>query len=327
MNKLLFILFLLLLDSCKTATEVKNPEFLTGIIYAKNNKGIFKYDLNQKKSKQIIELDKTFLNNSINIINDSIILIGFKGLYERQAIDKKTGRLLTYPCSKSDSLILDSYSKHFNYNRQTVYSKQFVSVNLNNNEYFKYKTIKYTHTNFNTLTIDTTQFDLKGNKLYNADTSYYCSQVATSSQGPSYCDSERFRSLSNIVNGKQIISSRGNLIIKENGKEDTLLKFKGHFDQKYGKGYFQPFISKSGNKVIYRELMGLPLFGDNGKLYEMNLNTKEKKIVLKESCYLPKYSNDESSIIYSNGENIYIYNLVTKEKIKIEKGSVYSWNK
>lgn len=315
----------LLATSCQTSRNMFNSLDETKIAFSREDEGVYIYEINKDEISKIIDLKRVFLNNSIRFLNDSVLIIGYRGELKDVAINEETGDTLICPCSSSDSLILKGIVRSDKYAHHEKYYEYYISINLNTKKYHPYKTVEYSYINRKTLRVDTTIFDFDGLELTKKDTSFSCNSASYSYNRVEYCNTERYFSKSNIVNDRYIYSRQGDLILSDNGNDTIILKFNGHFDPKFGSGYFQPYLSKNGDKMLYRKLSGFQLFGDKGKLFEMDLKTKEPTLLLDKSCYKPQYSKNGGFILYSSGGNIYVMNIENRKEVKIGKGKYFCW--
>jgi Tol biopolymer transport system component len=158
------------------------------------------------------------------------------------------------------------------------------------------------------------------------DTSFQCSATSRSFKQRKFCDSERFYSKSNNVNGQSVYSRNGNLYLTWENIDTLLLETEDYFDSKFGSGYYQPHLSPDGKSLLFRELGGLSLAGDNGSLLEMNLDTKEIKTILDQTCVSPQYSSNGKFIVFGKRQEIYLYEIVTNKKTKVGIGDLFSIN-
>ncbi len=319
------IILVLLSTSCQTSRNMFNFLDEKKIAFSREDEGIYIYDINKDEVSKIVDLKRVFLNNSIQFLNDSVLIVGYRGELKDVAINVETGDTLICPCSSSDSLILKGIVRSDKYTHHEKYHEYYISINLNTKKYYPYKTVEYSYINRETLRVDTTIFDFNGVELTQKDTSFSCNSASYSYDRVEYCNTERYFSKSNIVNDRYIYSRQGDLILSDNGNDTIILKFNGYFDPKFGSGYFQPYLSKKGDKVLYRKLSGFQLFGDKGKLFEMYLKTKETTLLLDKSCYKPQYSKNGDFILYSRDGDIYVMNIEKRKEVKIRKGKYFCW--
>ncbi|MCB9336157.1 MAG: PD40 domain-containing protein [Flavobacteriales bacterium] len=331
MDKFLAILILFLGLQCSSQpTRNINLYIDNVVIYSVDKDGLYRYDLSTDKSIKITTLNEIFIDNSLTFINDSVVVIGYKGQIINEARDKVTGERLICPCSSTDSLIVRGLVGSYKYDRYTLYKQTYQAVNITNQKSWLYQTIDYEHKEMDTLTVTTTKFNFDGDIISIADTVYRCNNISYSSDGLTFCKPERFYSSSNSVKNKQVYSKKGNLYLRENNTETLILEYDGHFDPKFGSGYYQPTLSPDGNKVIFRYLAGFLKSGSG--LFELDLKTMKKMKLTKDDYFHPTYSPDGRYLLIGKTQHqykndIYIFDLKTKKRKKIGKGALFTWRK
>ncbi len=332
MKIILYILLLLIQFSCVSTklTELNNAG---EVIYSVDKVGIYIYNCETNTSKKIYVTDKIFLPISLELINDSLILAGHQGETHEVKKDRLVNSKYFYRADGDSSFITDN-PPYTIVDKYTYLTETFFAINIENSKLYKYKTIDYETNEEGLLKINTRFYSLDSSMINQFDTSYIYGYSSNSSKGISFRNSGRFYSKSEIANNRQVFSERGNLILKDKGKETVLLKFDGHFDPKFGSGYYNPTISSDGKKVAFQYLAGF--LNSGSAIFEMNIETKEKEKILGEGYFKPKYSWDGNYLIISkdNRKNesnntwisdIYILNIKTGKKTKIAEGDNYSW--
>jgi hypothetical protein len=216
----------------------------------------------------------------------------------------------------------------YNYLTDSIY-------NIDTKSYKSYlaKTKDYEHYEHSILKIKTREFDNKGNLLVEKDTSFNCGSTTSSSNGIEFGNIKRFYAESETVSEMKIISEDGDLKIKGKNSETLLLKFNGHFDAKFGSGYYNPTLSSDGKKTAFQYLAG---FLKNGScIYEMDIKEKSKVKLVGEDFFKPKYSPDSKFLLlFANSResknktwinDIYVLDIERKNKNKVAKGDNYLW--
>jgi len=156
---------------------------------------------------------------------------------------------------------------------------------------------------------------------------------------------EPYSSETAMVNGIKVITRLGELIVIKDGKQDMLVKqLDKRFHQKTGPGCCDPDISKDGRFCVFvktKRVKMLPQYPISF-LMEVNLSSKEMKVIDQGVVYRPMYSPCNNFILYSNtsqgeesiykknkiiyvNESIYVYNRITGEIKKIDKGECPFW--
>jgi len=337
MDKLLVILIYLLVTQCTSAlTGVVDFDTDNIVVYSVDKDGLYQYDQSTANTTKIADLKEVFIDNSLTFIDDSVVIIGYRGEAINEARDKITGELLECPCSSTDSLIVQGIVGSYKYDRYTLYRQTFQAINIKTHNSWVHKTIDYKHKEMDTLTVTKTLYNSRGDVFSSNDTIYRCNGISYSSDGLRFCDSERFYSESNVVNDKLVFSRKGNLYLRENGKEILLLEFDGHFDPKFGSGYFQPTLALDGEKVTFRYLAGFLKSGSG--LFELDLKTMGKKEIMKDDFFRPIYSPDGRYLLLGKYQrqdkskgtwinDIYILDLKTSKTKKIAEGDLFTWKK
>lgn len=277
------------------------------IVYTIDKEGLFLYDLKTGVEKKIYSTDQVFLDNTMTFLNDSILVIGHQTPNKREE----------YKTTDENVYITET----------------FYAININNGIKYKYKTIDYEYLNKTTLNIKTLLFNNRNQIVTKKDTSILCNRLSYSYNRIKFCDTERYYSKSEIIEGKQIFSKRGNLYITNQKDTTLLLEFDGHFDPKFGSGYYQPTISPDCKKVSFQYLAGI--FKSGSAIYEMDINTKHKKKIIEKGYFHPVYSPNGEKLLIAKDQRkvkentwintIYVLDIKTGTKRKIGKGSAYLW--
>lgn len=121
--------------------------------------------------------------------------------------------------------------------------------------------------------------------------------------------------------------------MKDNNIEIILLKYDGHFDPKFGSGFYNPTLSSNAEKVTFQYLAGFLKSGSC--IYEMDVKTKTKNKLIGEGYFNPLYSPDNKLLLlFSDNRqsksntwinDIHIFDIATKNKIKVGQGENYLW--
>lgn len=333
MTRVFFILTTLLLAYCSSiSTNAVDKDSNGEVIYSVDKVGVFIYYCETKTSKKIYSTDKKFLPSSLEFLNDSLIIVGFQGESKEEEKSRIVNSKYLYRADGDSTFITDNPPYTIK-DKYTYLTETFFKVNIDNSKSYKYKTINYEKNEDGPLNMKTVFYSENDSIINQIDTTFICNSTSYTSKGIKFCDFERFYSESEIVNNRQVFSKRGDLILKENGKETILLKFDGHFDPKFGSGYFNPTISADGKKVAYQYLAGFLNSGSG--IFEMNIESKEKNKVIGEGYFDPKYSPDGNRLLIAKDNreskdktwisDIYILNIKTGKKNKIAEGDKYVW--
>ncbi|WP_412985749.1 hypothetical protein [Pontimicrobium sp. IMCC45349] len=271
---LIFIAFILTtFFSCKAEVE-SDLTFAFSI----DKDGVYVYSLSEKKAKHIYSTDKIFQNDYFKLINDSVIQVGHQSKKRSETKQRKVYSKYLYRTDGDSTFITNNppYTVQDNYDYLT---DSIYHINIKSNNSFLASIKDYEHYDHSTIKIKTQNFDHNGKLIFQKNTSFACGGTSSSSKGIRFCDFKRFFSESKTVLGKKIVSERGDLIIYDGISSDTLLKFDGHFDPKFGSGYYNPTLSNDGKKTSFQYLAGF--FNNGSCIYEMDIDTRNKtKLIL-----------------------------------------------
>jgi hypothetical protein len=333
MIKTLYILTILLAVQCTSVSNFSKVEISDfDIVYTVDKEGLYVFDLKTGNENKIYTTDKVFLGEKMEFLNDSILLIGHQSKLREEEKERLVYSKYLYRADGDSTFITDN-PPHKTYDKHVYLTETFFAINLNNSSKHKFKTIDYEHIEYTTLKIKTTYYDKKGEIKSKQDTTVVCGGTSHSYKGITFCDFERYFSKSEIVNGKQVFSRRGDLYLTNQKDTTLLLKYEGHFDPKFGSGYYRPTISPDGKKVSYQYLAGFLKKGS--AIYEMNLDTKQKKEIIGEGYFNPIYSPDGQKLLIAKNQRqskgntwiktIYVLDIESGKAIKIGNGSEYLW--
>jgi len=302
------------------------------IVYSVDKDGIFLYNLKTGTEKKIYSSGEVFLDKKMEFLNDSILLVG----HQSKSIEKEKERLVYSKYlyrADGDSTFITDNPPYKTFDKHVFLTETFFAINLNNGSNYKYKTIDYEHIEHTTLKIRTSYFDKNGTLENKKDTTVFCSGTSRSYKGIKFCDFERYFSKSELVGNKEVISRRGNLYLLNELDTTLLLKFEGHFDPKFGSGYYKPTISPDGKQISFQYLAG---FLKNGSaIYEMNIDTKQKRELLGEGYFNPVYSPDGQKLLIAKNQRqskgntwintIFVLDIESGKTKKIGNGTEYLW--
>lgn len=324
-------LFLVVFCSCVSTKSVE-PGRENEVIYTVDKKGVFSYSCQTKKNKLLYPTKEVFLSNSLEFLNDSVIIVGHQ---DSMTIVKKPRSVNSkyFYRVDGDSTFVTDHPPYTIYDEYEYLQERFYAIDLNHGEIWKYKLINYERKRYDSLTVSVSYFSKSGTLIKQTDTLIICNAMSSSGKGVRFCDVPRFYSESETVGKKQVISKRGDLYLKENGKETILLDFEGSFDPKFGSGYYRPTISKDGKKVAYQFLAGFLNRGSG--IFEMDMDSKKTNKLTGEGYFNPKYSIDGKNLLIAKDHrhsepgtwinDIYILNIKTGHKNKIAEGENYVW--
>jgi len=300
--------------------------------YSIDKEGVFIYSLKNNSVKSIYTTDRVFLNDNFSFINDSILQVGHQSTLRSEEIEREVYSKYFYRADGDSTFITDNppYTTKDTYDFLT---DSILYINIKTGKNYLAKILDYEHYEHSTLKIKTREFNEKGKLILEKDTSFNCGGTSSSSKGIQFCNFQRFYSKSETVIDKTIISKRGDLILKEKNTEVMLLKYDGHFDPKFGSGFYNPTLSNDGQKVAFQYLAGFLKSGSC--IYEMDLKIKTKNKLIGEGFFKPIYSPDNKFLLlFSDNrqaksntwiKDIYILDISTKNKMNVGQGENYLW--
>lgn len=328
-NLLFSILILTTILSCKS--QIKSD---LQFAYTVDKEGVYLYSLTDNNANAIYTTDKVFLNDYFKQINDSTLQVGHQSKMRIEERERKVYSKYFYRADGDSTFITDNppYTVKDNYDFLT---DSIYHINIKTAKSFLATVIDYEHYEHSILKIKTRSFNNEGKLISEKDTSFVCGGTSSSSKGIRFCNFTRYYGESETVLGKTIITERGDLILKEGNTKTVLLKFDGHFDPKFGSGYYNPTLTSDGKKTTFQYLAGFLKSGSC--IYEMNISTKSKTKLIGEGYFNPMYSPDNKLLLLfsdnrqSKGNtwinDIYIFEIATKTKKKIGQGENYLWIK
>lgn len=332
MTRIFFILTTLILAHCSISKKTVDKDYNDEVIYSIDKVGVFIYNCGSKTSTKIYSTDKVFLPSSLEFLNDSFIIVGFQGKSTEGEKQRIVNSKYFYRADGDSTFITDNPTYTI-IDKYTYLTETYFKVNIDNSQSYKYKTVNYEKNEDGHLKINTVFYSKNDSIINQQDTTYICNSTLYNSKGITFGDFKSYFSISEIANNRQVFSKRGDLILKENGKETILLKFDGNFDPKFGSGYFNPTISADGKKVAYQYLAGF--LNSGSAIFEMNIESKEKNKVIGEGYFKPKYSPDGNHLLIAKDKreckdktwisDIYILNIKTGKKSKIAEGDNFIW--
>lgn len=227
-----------------------------------------------------------------------------------------------------------NYPNETNTLKGSTYYKTYYSLNIKTGSNWISKKVLYETTESDSLKI-TTQFFAPDGKLVSTNDSLTKYQGLSSTyDGITFNDNEpRFFSKSTVGN-KSVYSLRSNIYLTNQTDTTLLIKFDGHFDPKFGSGYFQPRLDPKANYALITYLPGFMNFSEPS-LKKVDLNTKDI-FTFSKGAYLDlTFSKDGNFFLFKRNErqgkndtwlsDIYIFDLTTKKEFKIGEADVAQW--
>lgn len=313
--------------SCKT--EIKSD---LQFVYSVDKDGVYLYNFTDNSSKAIYITDRVFINDYFKFLNDSILQVGHQSKMRSEEKERKVYSKYFYRADGDSTFITDNppYTKKDNYDYLT---DSIYHISIKTAKSFLATVIDYEHYEHSTLKIKTKNFNQEGKLISEKDTSFICGGTSSSSKGIKFCNFTRYYGESETVLGKTIITERGDLILKKDTSKNVILKYDGHFDPKFGSGYYNPTLSSDAKKTSFQYLAGFLKSGSC--IYEMDIESKSKTKLIGEGYFNPLYSPDSKLVLlFSDNRqsksntwinDIYIFDIASKTKKKIGQGENYLW--
>lgn len=277
----------------------------------KDKDGLYSYDPKTNKETIIFKASdkQVFLDEPLKISGDTLTF-GIKG------------DLVFSETSPSES----GGERYFN---------EYYSVDLKTGKSWLSKKILYEVIGHSTLNVKAILIDINGKQNAVFDTSMIYQGSSLTSKGVSYNNIKpRFFS-KHSLGDKSVFSRRGSIYYTDKSDTTLLVEYKGHFDPKFGSGYFQPQLDPTGQYVVFRYLPGFMNFNEEASLQKVNIQTKKTEILKTGDFNDPTFSEDGNFILFSCNEKkgklntwiskIYLLDLTTLEEQKISNAYSAQW--
>ena len=212
-----------------------------------------------------------------------------------------------------------------------TYYKTYYSLDLKAGNNWISKKIFY-EVKDDTLRI-TTQFISPNGKVISVkDSLTKFEEMSSTDKGITF-NEPRFFSKSSVDN-KSVYSMRGSIYLTDQSDTSLLVKFDGHFDPKFGSGYFQPRLEPKGNYALVTYLPGFMSFS-KASLKKIDIKTKDISTFSNGSYSDLNFSKDGNFFLFKRNErqgkndtwisDIYVYYLTTKKEYKIGEADAAHW--
>ncbi|PKP49858.1 MAG: hypothetical protein CVT95_03005 [Bacteroidetes bacterium HGW-Bacteroidetes-12] len=271
------------------------------ILYTTSS-GVYIFDLTTRNSELLLERDNLFLPYRVKSnFNEKDVIFGKKTTPE------------------------NSNENQFN----------FYYFNNTSKELWKFKTylLKKQEYHFN---IIITQFSNSGNINFINDTLVPCDTFNVEKKIVN-CNEWSLVLKNSTITSKEVFSRKGNVYLKENGKEELIIESDNTKGRRVIGGYVNPQLSNNQQKIIVQYSPNL--VSDKAGIYEVDLETKNLNFVLagKENL-LPKYAKNDDKIMIARNKrmsqegywiyDLFVYNLLTKREFKVaEEVTYFEWIK
>lgn len=277
----------------------------------KDKDGLYLYDPTTEKEKIIFKAtDKqVFLDEPLKISGDTLTF----GIM---------GELVFAETSSTES----GGERYFN---------DYYSVDLRTGRNWLSRKISYEVIGHSTLNIKVFTFDVNGKTNVLSDTSMIYEGSSTTSKGVVYNEFKpRFFSRQSLGD-KCVFSLRGSIYYTDKSDTTLLVEYRGHFDPKFGSGYFQPQLDPTGQYAVFRYLPGFMNFKEEASLQKVNIKTKKTEILKTGDFNDPTFSADGKFILFSRDQKegklntwiskIYLLDLTTLKEQKISNAYSAQW--
>jgi len=306
----LAILFLIVatLISC-AAGPTSRPK--QSIYLFKDKDGLYLYDPTSDKGKIIFKATdmQVFLDEPLKISGDTLTF-GIKG------------ELVFAETSPTES----GGERYYN---------DYYSVYLKTGTSWLSGKISYEVIGHSTLKIKSLSYDTNEKTIVLSDTSMIYEGSSSTSKGVVYSDFKpRFFSKQSIGD-KSVFSLLGNIYYTDKSDTTLLVEYKGHFDPKFGSGYFQPQLDPTGQYVVFRYLPGFLNFKEDASLQKVDIKTKKIEIIKTGDFNDPTFSADGKFILFNRDQKegklntwiskIYLLDLTTLKERKISNAYSAQW--
>jgi hypothetical protein len=306
----LTLLFLIVATLISCAARPTSPP-KQSIFLFKDKDGLYLYDPTSDKEEIIYRAtdNQIFLDEPIKISGDTLTF-GVKG------------ELVFAETSSTES-------------GGETYFKDYYSVNLKTGKSRLSGKISYEVSGHSTLKIKSISYDGSGNPNVLSDTSMIYEGSSTTSKGVVYNDFKpRFFS-KHSIGDKSVFSLRGNIYYTYKTDTTLLVEYKGHFDPKFGSGYFQPQLDPTGEYVVFRYLPGFLNFKEDASLQKVDVKSMKIGIIKSGDFNDPTFSADGKFILFSRDQRegksntwiskIYLLDLTTLRERKISNAYSAQW--
>jgi hypothetical protein len=280
------------------------------IFLFKDKDGLYLYDPTTQKEKVIFKASdkQIFLDEPYHLSNDTLTF-GLKG------------GLVFVETSPNESGGERYYDDYF-------------SIDLKTGNNWLSRKILYEVIGHSTLNIKTLSIDVHGKTTVLSDTSMAYKGSSSTFKGITYNIEPRFFSKQSMGD-KSVFSLRGSIYYTDKADTTLLVEYKGHFDPKFGSGYFQPQLDPTGQYAVFRYLPGFMNFKEDTSLQKVNIQTKKTEILKTGAFGEPTFSADGKFILFTRDQKqgksntwiskIYLLDLATLKEQKISNAYSAQW--
>lgn len=303
---LIYFIAALTLFSCNSGQKKKPKQ---SVLLFKDKDGLYLYDFVKHKDTVIFKANskQIFLDEPCMFSGDTL-QFGFRGEY--------------------------NYPNATNTLKGDTYYKIYYSLYINTGNNWISKKVFYETAEHDNLKITTHFFDSDGKLISTTDSLTKYQGLSSTYKGITFNDNEpRFFSKSNVGN-KSVYSLRGNIYLTDHMDTTLLVKFDGHFDPKFGSGYFQPMLEPKAHYALVTYLPGFMSLSEPS-LKKVDIETKDVSTFSNGSYSDLTFSKDGNFFLFKRNErqgkndtwlsDIYIFDLTTKKEFKIGEADFAQW--
>ena len=304
----LLIFFIAVVTLCSCNRRQKN-ELQQSVFLFKDKDGLYLYDFTKQKDTIIFKANskQIFLDEPCAFSGDTL-QFGFRGEYD--------------------------YPNETNTLKGSTYYKTYYSLNIKTGSNWISEKVLYETTESDSLKITTQFFALDGKLISSKDSLTKYQGLSSTYKGITFNDNKpRFISQS-TVGDKSVYSLRGNIYLTHQADTTLLVKFDGHFDPKFGSGYFQPRLEPKAKYALVTYLPGFMSFSESS-LKIVDIETKDISTFSKGAFSDLTFSKDGNYFLFKRNErqgkndtwpsDIYVFDLTTKKEYKIGEADSAQW--
>ena len=206
----------------------------------------------------------------------------------------------------------------------------FYYFNNTSKEFWKFKTylLKKQEYHFN---ITITQFSNNGNINFINDTLVPCDTINVEKKIVN-CNEWSLILKNSTITSKEVFSRKGNVYLKENGKEELVIENENTKGRRIIGGYINPQLSNNQKKIIVQ--FNPNLISDLEGIYEFDIENKTQNHLLSgKNNLFPKYSKNDDKIMIARNKrlsekdvwiyDVFVYNLLNKKEFKVAEAATY----
>ncbi len=293
-----------LIFSCKTTLPTQEDTNMSdaNVVYAVNGSGIYLYSYQINKSKKIADLAETFLPSTIQVLNDSLIIIAVES-------------------EKSN---------------EDVFRANYLGVNLITGQSYLYKEVEYIKQE-DVVTTKTKVYSESGNIIRSHDDVLKCAQKNVRLSKLKCCGMESYLFNRELRGDKvEVYSDNGSLFIAMKDSSYLVEEYKGMSKRLGRGGYINPFLSED-KKTIVTEYKNAGIGVKVGRdICLIDVESQEKINLIEDDSYFkPQLSRDKNYLLLGKNrvrneagefvESVFLFDIHTRYAIEIASSNNYIW--